>query len=255
MNTPPNKAYNGHAQQKLVTPCMLDVGKYKMKQRNNILILTLILVIISTRTYSQNSNEYKMKLRKDNDKELVLYDTIVTLDYLIKETKKYKGICNFEFFKGFNYPKLDCENISDNELIISNDFIQVRLLTKPFDTLQIIKNLNTDSNYYSKHSFYGLDELNITDLNLLHWKPQRELDLISIRINNYEIDLPKKHYEGFFDANITCNEEHCPTNAYLTEKGEIILQMNNGHGAGFYYAIFVFNSQGELIKKIVKNVM
>jgi hypothetical protein len=231
------------------------VGKHKMKARNYILILSLILVIISPRVFCQNSNLYKVKLRKDNNEKLILYDTIVSLDFLTQETKRYKGISNFEFFQCFNYQELKCKNINNNELLISNDSIKIRLLAKPFDTLRIIQNLQADTNYYLKHSFYGLDELNITDLNKLHWKPQTELDLISIQINNHKVDISIEHYENFFDPNIICDEEFCPTNAYLTENGEIILQMDNGNGAGFYYAIFVFNRKGELIEKVVKNVI
>ena len=224
-----------------------------MKNKNYIL-LYLVLLFISTQVFCQNSEVYRVKLRKDNHKELILYDTIVSFDYLIQESKRNNGICNFEFFRGFNYVELDFKNTNENELIMFNDTVEIKILSQEFDTLRILENLTSDSNYYINHPFYGLDELSITDLGLLT-RPHNELDKIYIRINNTKIELPEENYENFFDVNIICSNNYCPTKAYLTKKGNLIVQMENGGGSSFYYAIFVFNNKGKLIDRVVKSIL
>lgn len=193
-------------------------------------------------------------MARPNQSGMVIYDTLVSLDYLGQKTVDM-GNSNFEYFHSFKYATLNSENMGQNELLISNDTIKIRLQTRYFDSLQLQNNLLTDSRYYDKHPFYGLDEVEIISLNSLHYKPRNQLDRIFISINGNEISLPKEEFANFFDVNILCTENHCPTKAYLTDEGDIILLMENGTGSGFYYAIFVFNNQGSLIDKIVKSAL
>lgn len=224
-----------------------------MKATANISAFIIILIIVSLNSYCQTTDTYKVKLSRDNEEELILYDTIIHLDYLLQDTKNYNGISNFEFFQRFDYPILKCSNINSEKLIISNDTIEILIETKSFDTLRFKRNLRTDPDYYIKHPFYGLDDIDLTDET--KYLPQRELSKITITINKISKELPYTEYENFFNPNIDCKEDCKPTKGYITENGEIIIQMDNSDGAGFYYAIFIFDYSGNLKRKLVENVL
>jgi hypothetical protein len=210
----------------------------------SVLSSMLIFAAGSCKIDQQKPDGYSVKLRRDdNSKELVLYDTIVSLDYLTEGSKKYSSISNFEFFEGFNYPVLESKLETNNRLVLFNDSVNIVVETKPFDTLLFKRNLASDRNYYTNKSVYGgLPSL-------------REISNISIRINGRLNEMSSHEFENMFDPNIISTPYHIPTKAYLTEGGEILLQMDNGAGAEFYYLIFLFDKDGNVKKRIAKNVL
>jgi len=224
-----------------------------MKTLKTILTLIITVIVLNNMLIGQSSDLYKVKLRRDNKEKLIIYDTFINLEYLLQSTKDYPGITNFEFFKNFDYPILGCNNEGSERVIISNDSVKIIIDTKPIDTFQIKLNLQNDSNYYIKNPTFGIINDNLTDNKLL--ATQTEISNITVIIKGISKELPKKEYDNLFNPKINCNGRHISTKGYVTDNGEIIIQMENGDGANFYYVIFIFDIKGNLKRKIVENVI
>jgi len=73
--------------------------------------------------------------------------------------------------------------------------------------------------------------------------------------NNEKIEVIKSYYSDLFEPVITClngnNDTYCYTTAYLTEKEEVILTMQNSDGSGGYMVIFLFNKNGQIKDRII----
>ena len=111
----------------------------------------LILSAFSTKIKGQSTDKYKVLLKKDNPKQLEVYDTIVPLKFLSE--LKYESLTNMQIFEGFGYSKFNL-NVKEGSATLFNDSIKINVLTKLFDSIYFKKNYLIDSSLYFESLYF-----------------------------------------------------------------------------------------------------
>lgn len=87
--------------------------------------------------------------------------------------------------------------------------------------------------------------------------PTHEIELLSVRINGKEVDIPKDAYQNFYDFNICQNWGPLSRKfeAYTSIDGKFIyLYLEGGNAAGSYLAKLVFDKEKYLTRMIADHI-
>lgn len=162
----------------------------------------------------------------------------ILIDYE-KNGKTQEGyVYKDRVFSVFNFTKLTKKKIRDNEIMLSNKKVEIKIIEKKFEKTK------HSYKYYKENpnQLYLIDNKNIfgTDGNI----PKREYNSIAIKIDTLKIELPREAIENLYEPNLEY------TNANFDEKTETLyIQSLNGDGAGGYAIIWIIE-KGKYKKRI-----
>ncbi|MGB0429630.1 MAG: hypothetical protein ACPGLV_04090 [Bacteroidia bacterium] len=181
--------------------------------------------------------------------------TTTTLDGVYKvrlfdvEENEYDTMVNITFLKNilfrlldFKYPKFMVGFSDSNRLSLLRENIDLHIETSFFDSskCQIDFSTNGVVKSINGEGFWGTDG----------FLPKMQYEQFIIYKNENKLNLLDQVF-NLFEPNIDCHNDDCYTNAYLTEKGEIIIWATNSDGAGGYDLILIIDKNLELSHKIV----
>jgi len=160
-------------------------------------------------------------------------DTLVDYDFLSKDFVSSAEI-------KFNYPKLENKIIDKNNLILSNDTIEVILSEVKFDPSKH-KLIYEDSLKVPKK--YGLIKIDGKEYYGTDGEmPKTEIGTIKVKYNNKQTVLNSEYIKNL--CNIGLNR--IMTNVYIANNRRLILTFWASDGAGAYFtALFIKNGKVE----------
>ncbi|SFJ68329.1 hypothetical protein [Olleya namhaensis] len=225
-----------------------------------ILLITLILISCQTKGKKEQieikQSEKKVEQKVKQASELINNGEYFKVRLFHPETEiEFDSIVSKEFIKDdlftlleFNYPRFKSKLIDKNSIELIKGNIKIVIKTTEFQKGK--RELKFDSNEKFLEKIDGKDIYG-TDGNI----PKKEISDLYLIVDNLKIEIPKKQYNDLFEPTIEClndnDDLYCYTVAYLNEKGEIILTMQNSDGAGSYMVIFLFDKKYNLKERII----
>ena len=224
-----------------------------MRHITNISTLILILIGFSSTLIAQTNDKYRVLLNRENQKRLEFYDTTITLDYLSE--LRYESLTNMQIFEGFDYPKFKQET-NNNVTKLSNDSIQIKLISIPFDSIRFANSYKRNSlGDYDSPYFRNLP----ADFDYPPFFPKTQISEIEITINFNLIKIQRQNCKHLYDPIVNCwtnnGIEMCGINGYVADNGKILLTLFCGGGTAAYTTIFVFDKFGNFEKRIEEPII
>ncbi|MFK7970046.1 MAG: hypothetical protein AB8F95_06740 [Bacteroidia bacterium] len=146
---------------------------------------------------------------------------------------------DMSMFVGFDYPAFEFRNVHDSLIMLTKDSISIQIASGHFD--QTAYQLDPPHSPYIKtvngKLFWGTDGL----------IPTRRISKISLQVGNRHYAISDSVYSDLFQPSLFKRY----TNAVLTDRNELIIWMNNSDGAGSYRVIWIFDTKGEVLDRIV----
>jgi len=212
-----------------------ESGKQAIENKENKILLEQKAE--KTAEIINNGEGFKVKLF--HPETGVEFDTIVSIEFLKDDLFP---------FMGFNYPKLNSKKVGKNSMELFNGNVKIIIETSEFDKDNRELKFDSTNTILEKidgKAIYG------TDGNI----PQKEISDFYIIVGGNRIEIPKKYYSDLFEPTLECSNNNGNlygyTIAYLNEKGEIILTMENSDGAGSYKVIFLFDNDYMIKERII----
>ena len=210
-------------------------------------VKVLILVSLPNSLWSQDST-YHILLNAGTLQRTPLIDTLAPLDFL--SLKKESGQMHIQDFEGFNYPKLELI-IEGESVLLKNDTIEIRVISKPIDSLELKRKLSESKSLLNKSLYFR--ELH-QDVEFPTFLPRNEISAIEVKVGSKSSTLAKEMLFDLYNPTLDCwtylGTEVCGTNAYLTDNGEILVTLVCGEGAAASKVILLFSSEGKLKRKL-----
>lgn len=217
----------------------------RLPLRYKVLTFIVILGLFFQDAMAQSSQTYKVKLDRLNSIERVLYDSIVSIDFLSQ--KLDNGLPAIQGFAGFNYAELSL-SVKENSVELHTPELRIKIDVGEFDSSAFLKNYLIDSSLFLDNLYYREYTTKLFKEHPLY--PKTVVEGISLNINNVEIKLSEEEMGILYNPTITDYADTYGVNGYITDHERIILTIDCGEGAGAYIVIYIFNNKGQLETKI-----
>lgn len=147
---------------------------------------------------------------------------------------------NIGYFN-FRYPPLKAMVPVENTLKLYSDSVSITIRT-------ILFNKEKHRLEYDRKTIKRIDGRSPwgTDGSM----PHTEIASIDIGIGEREISVPSEQFADLFEARIHPSNLNTHK-GYVAQNQEIILNMMNGDGAGYYHVLFIFDLEGNVKQRFV----